>query len=157
MAGYSGTPLPRKLGIKEGASVVLVDAPPGFEAQLEPLPDAAHVARVLRPAIDVAVLFVARRQALEARFDEVAGHLQPAGGLWVAWPKKSSGVPTDLTEDVLREVGLPKGWVDNKVCAVTDVWSGLRFVLRLENRAARPPAPAPSASPARPRPPPGRP
>jgi len=152
MVGYSGTPLPRKLGIKEGATVVLVDAPPGFEAELEPLPDGAEVVRVLREGADVAVVFVTTRADLEGRFPEVARHLQPAGGLWVAWPKKSSKVPTDLTEDVLREVGLPQGWVDNKVCAVTDVWSGLRFVLRLENR---PPPTAAARRPARPRP--GRP
>jgi hypothetical protein len=97
----------------------------------------------------VAVLFVTRRQQLEDRFEEVAAHLQPAAGLWVAWPKKSSKVPTDVTEDILREVVLPTGWVDNKVCAVTDVWSGLRFVLRVEHR--------PAASPGRPRPPRGRP
>ena len=151
MVGYSGTPLPRKLGIKEGATVVLVDAPPGFESELEPLPDGAKVARELRDGADVAVVFVTTRDDLEDRFPEVARHVQPAGGLWVAWPKRSSKVPTDLAEDVLREVGLPQGWVDNKVCAVTDVWSGLRFVLRLENRPppARPRRPAP--------PPPGRP
>ena len=153
MVGYSGTPLPRKLGIKEGATAVLVDAPPGFEAELEPLPDGAEVVRALREGADVAVVFVTTRADLEERFPEVARHLQPAGGLWVAWPKRSSKMPTDLTEDVLREVGLPQGWVDNKVCAVTDVWSGLRFVLRLENRP--PPTAAPSRRPAPP--PPGRP
>jgi hypothetical protein len=79
-------------------------------------------------------LFVTERDALERRFADVGRHLQPAGGFWVAWPKRSSGLVTELTENVLRDVGLPLGWVDNKVCAVTDVWSGLRFVLRLENR-----------------------
>jgi hypothetical protein len=134
-AGYSGTPLPRKLGMKEGASVVLLDAPPGFvEDHLQPLPDGVEPSDRLRAGTDVVVLFVTERAELEAQWDAVAASLQPAGGFWVAWPKKSSKVPTDLTEDVLREVGLPKGWVDNKVCAVTDVWSGLRFVLRLENR-----------------------
>ena len=127
MAGYSGTPLPRKLGIKEGSTVVLVDAPPGFELGV----DAEHE---LRPGTDVALLFVTSRTELEGGFRVVAPTMQPAGGLWVAWPKKASGVPTDLTEDVLREVCLPLGWVDNKVCAVDDVWSGLRFVLRKENR-----------------------
>lgn len=146
MPGYSGTPLARKLGVKEGSTVVLFGAPPGFEADLEPLPDGADVRRdpVDQPApcpnggFDVALLFVTRRADLERRFPQAAAQLQPAGGLWVAWPKKASKVPTDLTEDVLREVVLPLGWVDNKVCAVTDVWSGLRFVLRLENRPARP-------------------
>jgi hypothetical protein len=134
MPGYSGTPLPKKLGIKEGSTVVLLDAPPGFEDVLAPLPDGVDLTRGLVDGIDVAVVFVTRRAELEDRFPEVAPRLQPAGGLWVAWPKKSAKVPTDLTEDVLREVGLPQGWVDNKVCAVTDVWSGLRFVLRRENR-----------------------
>jgi hypothetical protein len=136
MPGYSGVPLSRKLGIKEGATVLLLDAPPQFEDELDPLPDGAEL---LRPPaggsdLDVALLFVTERADLERRFPEVATRLQRAGSLWVAWPKKSSKVPTDLTEDVLREVVLPLGWVDNKVCAVTEVWSGLRFVLRLENR-----------------------
>jgi len=87
--------------------------------------------------LDVAVLFVSERRELERRFGEVAAAIKPEGGFWVAWPKKSSKVPTDLTEDVLREVGLPQGLVDNKVCAVTEVWSGLRFVWRRENRPPR--------------------
>ncbi|MGH9281018.1 MAG: DUF3052 domain-containing protein [Acidimicrobiales bacterium] len=128
MAGYSGTPLPRKLGIKDSSTVVLVDAPPGFSL------DGIDTHDQLVPGTDVAVLFVTAREELEAGFREIAPTMQPAGGLWVAWPKRSSGVATDLTEDVLREVVLPLGWVDNKVCAVTDVWSGLRFVLRKENR-----------------------
>ena len=139
MAGYSGTPLPRKLGIKEGAKVALVEAPEGFEAELKPLPDGVQVARRLGQDLDVILLFVTERDELERRFLEVARHLQPAGGLWVAWPKKSSKVPTDLTEPVVMEVGLARGLVDNKVCAVTDVWSGLRFVVRLADRAAWPP------------------
>jgi len=124
--GYSGTPLPRKLGIKDDSRAALVDAPSEFELDA-PLEEPA-------PGLDVLLFFVTERIELEARFDELGALLQPAGGLWIAWPKKSSGVPTDLTESVLREVGLPKGWVDNKVCAVTAVWSGLRFVRRLENR-----------------------
>jgi hypothetical protein len=149
MVGYSGTPLPRKLGIKPGATVLLVDAPLGFESELQPLPEGAEILREWGDGADVGVLFVTRRQQLEDRFADVAAHLHPAGGLWVAWPKKSSKVPTDVTEDVLREVVLPTGWVDNKVCAVTDVWSGLRFVLRVERR--------PPATPRRSRPPRGRP
>jgi hypothetical protein len=140
MPGYSGTPLARKLGIKEGATVLLVGAPEGFESELEPLPGGVELRRGLAPEADVALLFVTERAALEHGFLDVGASLQPAGGLWVAWPKKSSGVPTDLTENVLREVGLPHGWVDNKVCAVTDVWSGLRFVLRLANRPGARPA-----------------
>jgi hypothetical protein len=136
VAGYSGTPLPRKLGIKEGFRVALAGAPDSFGPELEPLPDGVHLIRRLRAGaeIDLALLFVTRRSDLARRFQELATHLPPAGALWVAWPKRTSGVATDLTEDVLREVCLPLGWVDTKVCAVTDVWSGLKFVLRRENR-----------------------
>ena len=134
MVGYSGTPLYRKLGIKEESRVALLGAPEGFEAELGPLPAGVKVLRRLAPDLDVAVLFVTERRQLERRFDQVAAAIKPAGGFWVAWPKRASKVPTDLTEDVLREVGLPQGLVDNKVCAVTEVWSGLRFVWRKENR-----------------------
>lgn len=136
-AGYSGTPLARKLGIGEGASVVLLGAPDGFDDVLAPLPAGVRVARRLprkgRQA-DVALFFVTAGADLDRRFDAVAAALTPAGGLWVAWPKRSSGVPTDLTENVIRDIGVTHGMVDNKVCAVTDVWSGLRFVLRLKDR-----------------------
>ena len=134
MVGYSGTPLAGKLGIKPGSRLALLGAPEGFDDELAPLPDGVQVLRRLGPDLDVAVLFVTERAQLEKRFPEVAAAITPAGGVWVAWPKKSSKVPTDVTEDVLREVGLPQGLVDNKVCAVTDVWSGLRFVWRRENR-----------------------
>ncbi|HYX43974.1 MAG TPA: DUF3052 domain-containing protein [Acidimicrobiales bacterium] len=136
-AGYSGTPLARKLGIGEGSSVVLFGAPDGFEEVLAPVPEGVRfVRRLPRQAgrADVAVFFVTTAADLERRFDAVAAALTPAGGLWVAWPKRSSGVPTDLTENVIRDIGLAHGMVDNKVCAVTDVWSGLRFVLRLKDR-----------------------
>ncbi len=108
---------------------------------MEPLPDAVRLVRRLPPAgpdagVDLAVVFVTSRRELARRFPQVATRLPPAGALWVAWPKRASGVATDLTEDVLREVCLPLGWVDTKVCAVTDVWSGLKFVLRKENRPA---------------------
>jgi hypothetical protein len=134
MVGYSRTPLARKLGIKEGARLALLDAPDGFDDELAPLPDGVRVLRRLAAGLDVAVLFVSDRRRLEQRFDAVADAIYPAGGFWVAWPKKASKVATDLTEDVLRDVALPKGLVDNKVCAVTDVWSGLRLVWRKENR-----------------------
>ncbi len=137
VTGYSGTPLARKLGIKEEARLALLGAPDGFDVELAPLPEGVRVLRRLAPELDVAVLFVTERRDLERRFGQVATAIKPAGGFWVAWPKRSSKVPTDLTEDVLREVGLPHGLVDNKVCAVTDVWSGLRFVWRKENRPAR--------------------
>jgi hypothetical protein len=134
LVGYSGTPLARKLGITQGSRLALLGAPPGFDEDLAPLPEDVQVLRRLAPGLDVAVLFVTERKVLERRFPGVAAAVKPAGGFWVAWPKRASKVPTDLTEDVLREVGLPQGLVDNKVCAVTDVWSGLRFVWRKENR-----------------------
>ena len=134
MVGYSGTPLAKKLGIKEGSRLALLGAPEGFDAELAPLPAGVQTFRRLAPDLDVAVLFVTGRGELERRFPTVAASLTPAGGFWIAWPKRASKVPTDLTEDVLREVGLPQGLVDNKVCAVTEVWSGLRFVWRKENR-----------------------
>lgn len=135
MAGYSGTPLSKKLGIKEGAEVVLVGAPDGFDLELAPLPEGTTVRRRLSGNdIDVVVLFVTARADLEKRFPIAARSLQPAGGLWVAWPKRASGWATDLGENDVRQVGLAAGLVDNKVCAVNDVWSGLRFVIRLVNR-----------------------
>ena len=140
MVGYSGTPLARKLGISEGSRLALLGAPAGFDEELAPLPEGVTVLRRLAPGLDVAVLFVTERRDLERRFPAVAKAVFPAGGFWVAWPKRASKVPTDLTEDVLREVALPQGLVDNKVCAVTDVWSGLRLVWRKENRAWTTPA-----------------
>ena len=132
--GYSGTPLARKLSIKKGSRVALLRAPDGVDDELAPLPDGVAILRRLGPDLDVAVLFVTERRELERRFPHVARSITPAGGFWVAWPKRASKVATDLTEDVLREGGLPQGLVDNKVCAVNEIWSGLRFVWRRENR-----------------------
>ena len=143
MVGYSGTPLARKLGIQEGSRVALLGAPEGFDKELAPLPDDVRILRRLAPDLDVALLFVTERRELERRFPAIAASITPAGGVWVAWPKRASKVPTDLTEDVLREVGLPRGLVDNKVCAVNEIWSGLRFVWRKENRPGLPRATAP--------------
>jgi len=135
VAGYSGTPLPKKLGIKEGARLALVAAPDDFvESALAPLPDQVELRARARGRLDVIVFFTKSRADLERRFGKLASALDPAGALWIAWPKRSSGVETDLTEDVLREVGLPQGLVDTKVCAIDDTWSGLRFVIRKENR-----------------------
>jgi hypothetical protein len=133
-AGYSGTPLPRKLGIKPGARVGLIGAPDGFDQTLGELPDDVAVRRQLRGPLDVIVAFTAERRDLEKRLDVLKRALNPAGGLWIAWPKRSSGVPTDVTENVVRELGLAAGLVDNKVCAIDDVWSGLRLVVRLRDR-----------------------
>lgn len=135
MAGYSGTPLVAKLGIKPGWRVALLGGPDGFESQLFPLPEGVRLRPRLGAGIDLALLFTTRRSELERRFPEVARRLQPAGSFWVAWPKRASGVRTDLTEDVVRDVAIAHGMVDNKVCAIDDVWSGLRLVVRLVDRA----------------------
>src|SRR5215467_14301322 len=136
MAGYSGTPLPQKLGIKEAHKVALLAAPKGFSKVLGTLPTGATVQTSLagKSALDVVVVFVTERADLVARIAEIRPRMAPAAGLWIAWPKKSSGVATDVTENVIREVALPTGLVDNKVCAIDDTWSGLRLVIRLENR-----------------------
>jgi Protein of unknown function (DUF3052) len=133
-AGYSGTPLPRKLGIKPGARRGLIGAPDGFDQTLGELPEDVAVRRQLRGQLDVIVAFMHERGELEKRLAAFKRALNPAGGLWIAWPKRSSGVPTDVTENVVRELGLAAGLVDNKVCAIDDVWSGLRLVVRLRDR-----------------------
>jgi hypothetical protein len=136
MAGYSGTPLDRKLGIKAGHRVLLDGAPDGFLGETLVVPDDVTVTATARAPIDVAVVFVTRRADFERRWAPVTKALVANGGFWVAWPKKAAKVPTDMTEDVVREVALPRGLVDNKVCAIDDVWSGLRLVVRVENRGA---------------------
>ncbi len=137
MAGYSGTPLPKKLGIREEHSIALLDAPDGFADTLGPLPDGVLVRRSARGRNDVIVSFHTTRAGFEKRLPVAMRALDVAGGLWIAWPKRASGVPTDMTEDVVRAVGLPTGMVDNKVCAIDDTWSGLRLVLRKEHRPGR--------------------
>lgn len=134
MAGYSGTPLPRKLGIKEGDDVALVRAPEGFRGTLGELPDGARTRTRLGRDHDVILAFFTRRAELERRFDALAAALDVDGGLWIAWPKRSSGVATDITEDTVREIVLPRGLVDNKVCAIDETWSGLRVVFRASER-----------------------
>jgi hypothetical protein len=134
VAGYSGTALPQKLGIGEGARVALVRAPDGFAETLVPLPDGVRLRTRLGGAHDVVLFFATRRSELERRFPTMARALEPAGGLWIAWPKRTSHVATDLSENLIRDIGLGNGLVDNKVCAVDEVWSGLRFVYRLADR-----------------------
>ncbi len=131
--GYSGTPLPKKLGIKAAARVLLVDAPDGFD--LGPLPGGVALhRRPGREPYDVVVAFCPDSTALHARFGALARRLSTAGALWIAWPKRASGVPTDLTENVVRDVGLAAGLVDVKVAAVDQTWGGLKFVVRLRDR-----------------------
>ena len=135
VAGYSGTPLPRKLGIKPGHRVLLLRAPEGFEPEvLGELPDGVNVARTARGTADVIVAFFDRRAELERRMPALRERMEPAAGLWIAWPKRSSGVATDLTEDVVRELALANRLVDNKVAAIDATWSGLRLVIRLADR-----------------------
>jgi hypothetical protein len=133
-AEVSSAPLLRKLGVKPEARVALIGAPAGFESNLGELPPGASVTRRARGPLDVIVAFFTSRSALERRLPALRGALAPAGGLWIAWPKRTSGVATDLGDGAVREVGLAGGLVDNKVCAIDDVWSGLRFVYRLEDR-----------------------
>jgi hypothetical protein len=133
-SGYSGTPLPRKLGIGEGARVAIVAPPAGFEGVLGALPPGVEVRHQARGRLDVIVFFVTRRAELARRFPAFARAIVPNGGLWVAWPKKTSGVATDLGFDAVQTVGLDHGLVDNKVCAINGSWSGLRFVYRLADR-----------------------
>lgn len=137
MAGYSGTPLAKKLGIKAAAGIALVRAPPGFDKTLGDLPENVRVQKGLagKAPLDVIVVFVSSRAELERQLPSVRRRMAPACGLWIAWPKKASGVATDMTENVVREVALPTGLVDNKVCAIDETWSGLRLVIRLENRS----------------------
>ena len=135
-AGYSGTPLVSKLGIKPGATLGLIGAPDDFDRTLGELPDGVAVRRRLQGRLDVIVAFYVERSALERRIPALRGALQPAGGLWLAWPKRASGVATDLSDTVVRELGLAAGLVDNKVCAIDAVWSGLRLVYRLRDRPA---------------------
>jgi hypothetical protein len=128
-AGYSGTPLVKKLGIKPGSSLVLLGAPRGFRRELVGMPRSVRVSPTLdAPAPDLIVWFVLSGRALDMRMAAVSSTMGP--GLWVAWPKKASGVVTDLTEDVVRKAGLANGLVDYKVCAVNATWSGLKFARR---------------------------
>jgi hypothetical protein len=134
-AGYSGTPLPNKLGIKPGHRVLLLSAPEQFESgTLGELPDGVKVARRLAGKADVIVSFHTARADLERRMPKLRAAMEPAAGLWIAWPKRASKVPTDLTEDVVRDLALANVLVDNKVAALDDKWSGLRLVIRLRDR-----------------------
>jgi hypothetical protein len=134
MPGYSGTPLPKKLGIKDGLCVSLIDAPAEVIAELKPSLGNCKIAKDGKTPLDFAMLFTKSGTALKREFGRITKNLAPAGMLWVSWPKKTSGVPTDLNENIVRDIGLASGLVDVKVCAVTDVWSGLKFVRRLKDR-----------------------
>lgn len=135
-AGYSGTALPKKLGIKEAMRVALLHAPENIEEILGDLPKDVELTHRLgkKDQVDLIVVFIVERDHLERNIGWLVKTLPPAGSLWVAWPKKASKVPTDMTEDVVREIALPIGWVDIKVCAIDETWSGLKLVLRKELR-----------------------
>jgi hypothetical protein len=134
-AGYSGTPLVRKLGFRPGWSVAVLGGPEQLDDLLGELPDGLRIVRRLSTGLDAVWIFAVERRELERRLSDALGRLRDDGTLWISWPKRSSGVPTDITENVLREVVLPTGWVDIKVAAVDETWSGLRFALRRELRA----------------------
>lgn len=134
MAGYSGTPLPKKLGIKESHRIAIVNPPDGFSELIGELPDNVEIIKSLRAPLDLIICFVKSEKELISQFEKLGVKLSPAGMLWIAWPKKASGVPTDVSETVVRRIGLAAGLVDNKVCAIDEIWSGLRFVTRIKDR-----------------------
>jgi hypothetical protein len=134
MSGYSGTPLPKKLGLKPGHRVAVRGGPASFPAALGELPEGARIVAGGRGELDLVLLFVTGAAELDREFTRWAGRLTPAGMLWVAWPKKSAKVPTDLVFAVVQGIGLRAGLVDVKICAIDDTWSGLKFVRRLKDR-----------------------
>jgi hypothetical protein len=134
---YSLTPLAKKLGIEAGATVAFLGAPDGFEASLAPLPDGVRIAPRARRDLDVMLLFARRASDLRHRFEALVRRLATDGGLWIAWPKKATGVGTDLTFEGVQRVGLESGLVDNKSCSIDEVWQALRFVVRRQDRPRR--------------------
>lgn len=134
MPGYSGTPLPKKLGIKSGFQVRLVNTPPEVRAALKASLNGCKLINEGKANVDFAMVFTKSKSHLSNEFEKLTRQLAPSGMLWVNWPKKSSSVPTNLDENVVRNIGLATGLVDVKVCAVTEVWSGLKFVRRLKDR-----------------------
>ena len=134
MAGYSGTALAKKLGVKPGSSVFVDGAPVAYEQLLAPMPAGVNVQSAMDSSTDIVHLFSTSKSELGRMLTRSLQHLRPDAALWVSWPKKASKVPTDITEDTIRDLAFPLGLVDIKVCAVDDVWSGLKLVLRKENR-----------------------
>src|SRR5262245_6928446 len=134
MAGYSGTPLPKKLGFKPGHSVVILNAPGDYRRVLGDVPEGVKFASRIESGHDIIHLFTKSRRELERELPRLGRKIVPNGMIWISWPKKASGVVTDITEDVVRDTALALGLVDVKVCAVDDTWSGLKLVIRVENR-----------------------
>ena len=138
MAGYSGTPLVKKLGFKKGFRTGLVNPPKGFQKELASLPNNVTISvDSLTKQLDLIILFADSQKMLTQEFPKLARKLSRKGMLWIAWPKKASGVATDLSDNSVRQIGLDAGLVDVKVCAINDIWSGLKFVYRLEDRNPR--------------------
>jgi hypothetical protein len=137
MAGYSGTPLAKKLGIKEASRILLVNAPDDFVSELGELPNDVVFVKRTANSIDIILFFVLNERILARDFSKLAARLVANGMIWIAWPKKSSGVATDLVFDSVQRIGLNAGLVDVKICAVNDIWSGLKFVYRLKDRPAK--------------------
>jgi hypothetical protein len=137
MAGYSNTPLTKKLGIKEGFKVPVIKGPAEYRALLAPLPASVAFTSAASPSTNLVHVFATERTGLARLLPTLRKKLSPEAAIWVSWPKKSSQVPTDITEDTIRAVALPLGFVDIKVCAVTEVWSGLKLVVRKELRGRR--------------------
>lgn len=132
--GYSGTPLAKKLGIKEGSTLLLIAEPENYRSLLQPLPASVSFANQASEVIDLVHVFATRKEELQKHLASLRKKLRANASVWVSWPKKSSKVPTNITEDTIREVALPLGFVDIKVCAVNEVWSGLKIVVRKELR-----------------------
>jgi len=137
MAGYSRTPLAKKLGIKAGGKLFVANGPANYDALLAPWPDGVAVLAAISPQVDVAHIFVTSRAELASQLKACMAKLRDDAAVWVSWPKKSSKVATDMSEDVIRTVALPMGLVDIKVCAIDEVWSALKLVVRKENRKPR--------------------
>ena len=137
MAGYSSTPLAKKLGIKEGSRIALVNAPKNFQSELGELPDGVEFITRPTKSLDIILLFVLTERVLAREFSRLAEKLVTNGMIWIAWPKKSSGVTTDLSFERVQRIGLDVGLVDVKICAIDDTWSGLKFVYRLKDRAKK--------------------
>lgn len=136
MAGYSGTPLAKKLGLKDGLRIWVINAPENFEQQLA-VPSEIRVTQSKRKPLDLILFFTSSQVNLRKNFAGLAKRLSADGMLWISWPKKASGVTADLNENIVRQIGLDQGLVDVKVCAINEVWSGLKFVYRLKDRARR--------------------
>ena len=134
MAGYSGTPLAKKIGIKEGFRIALVNAPKDFQFEPKELPDDVEFIKQTSKSLDIILFFVTTERALIRDFAKLSARLTANGMIWIAWPKKSSGVPTDLSFERVQRIGLDAGLVDVKICAIDETWSGLKFVYRLKDR-----------------------